>query len=1408
MKTMRKPILLIAVTLAAAVCIVLLSTLFWIKSNHGLQWVQSRINTTIPGKITIEAHRLSLLGPSLDLYGVSLHDPQGLALAGFTHLSVGLDWWALWRREIRLESILLQDPWTDLAVDEAAGLNLMTALMPPAEQKKPVTTTPDSDGLPFNIVCESIQLTDGRFTFTPSDDTIRLEATGITLGADGNLMARSGNLELVVDSVRFSSDATRPQPARITLKARLDGDELRISALDVISGQTTLRFSGSANDLYDTPKIDSDLSVDSRLAELKSIFNLAGDYGGPVNAKLSLKGPVANPDARLVLTVGNGRIAGQPLDRGDLSIGLKDRQLTIEPASLRLADGTLALNGTVNLREAFPAGFLTPPDDTHTIAYHLNLVPDIPDLSPWLQGFVDISGATTGRISLSGNGVIPSEISARLTIKGSGQNLLAPGMAQPINADVNLSAQMDHGTIAIPRLDADADGVELFGDGRYQMNDGALAGNLSLTADDLSRVLAVAGIPSVNGACSAALTVDGSLSRPQFWLNLTSNNLKVDTYTLGDIIVEASMDHNGRLDLTTLNLKNQDSRIEGHGRLRLLADGGGIDSTFGNSLELVLKNVSAADFMPAPPIDGTLSGRLRLDGQLESLTGKLSLNAAALKADTATIGDVVTRLRLENGTIIVDRLHLQNRDSTLTATGNIQLLTPGTLSPLQDPTFKFSAGSDHFDPGHFVDMASGDFTFNSEVTGSFKTPVGVVTLAGRQAILAGQPVETLSLDARFADQRLWIDRLIASAAPGEQIAGSGWLGLDKTLDLRLKTDGIAISRVQQLHDLFPGDGVLRASVSAQGRMENPDIDGQLTVSDIIVNQEVLEDFNLTFSLHDMQAKATGNLNFEIDAACDLRQGDVDAHLIFNRTETAAYFKAAGRPGFNGTLTGRVQAKGNIHDAANASVQVDLSALHLRFEEISLVQSDRISLQLAERKLSISDFTVALLSEGHLRLQGNASIGGHLDMAVDGRVPLAAAGVFSDELKNATGVIGLAGDISGEMTAPQFDARIDLENVGIPVPGLVQQLRNLSGSIHLTPDSIRIDSVEGFMGTGRIVVAGTIDHDHFEPVGIDLSINARSVPLEVPDTLAVRVNSNIQIKGKNRSAKARGEIILLEGVYDKDVNINLLQIASTATTRQRTVAPATKPMTIPYFDTVDLNIVIGHRQPFAVENNVAQLDIRPDLKINGTLANPIVSGRAQVRDGTVTFQRRNFDVKRGIIDFVNPYRTEAEIDIESEAEIRTWRINLSIKGTLDNLNITLTSVPTETEADILSLILFGRTARELTAGEGGSQRTTSQIMADMLADTLGDDLKKRTGVDILQLETTDGIDQQDTGGIKVTVGKHLSDRMTVKYAIETINGETQQWAIMEYKLLERILVNGSQSSAGLFGAELVYRIEFR
>ena len=1260
-----------AIILIAIIFIGFFGILTWVKSTHGLQWVQSRINTTIPGRIHFKSHRLSLFFPQLDLYEAVLYDSRNKPLAGFSRFHVRINVLALLKKELRIENISLESPWTDLAIQENGELNLMAALS--SSHKKQEEGNLPHDGFlpPFNLVFSSISLTDGRATFKQGNENQHLEALGITLSSNGNLMAQSGKLDLEIPHIQFISSGIHPEPVNIKLRANLEDGHLSIPTLTLTSGKTVMQLSGTADGFPQETSIDAALSITSRLSDISKMMDLAGGYEGAIAADFNIKG----------------------------------------------------------------------------------------------------------------KGLSTSDFFATINLEAKGRDLTAPGMKKPINADATLTVQLDPGGISISHMDATSGGTRLNMEGRFQLRDRSLDGKMSLTADDLSQIPAVAGIAPVSGAVNAAATVSGNLSRPQFSAELSSTDLKIDTYTLGDLSIAAIMDQNGRLDLTTLTLQNKGSHIRGSGQIRMLTDKGGIDPEFENSLHLTLENISTDDFAIAFPFTGTFDGRLQLDGPLDSLTGDLSVTGKALAMEFATIGNVDTRLRLENGTVFAEQVHLSNQDSTLTATGSIQLLAPGTIRPMENPTFTFTAQSNYFDPAHFIDSVKGTFTFNGELSGSLKKPAGQIALTGRQINLAGQPMEELSIDARIDEQRLWVNRLSVAVAPAEQFEVGGWLDMDRTMNLHLKSEGVLVSHIHRLKEIFPGDGLLGVDIAAKGNLKNPDIDGSVTVTDIKVNNEAMEDIQLAFNLHDMQAKVSGNLNFEMEASCDLKQGDFDARFLFDRTETAAYFNAAGLPDFQGTVTGQVKAAGNLNRFTHASVNVDMDEVHLLHKKKIFLHSGKFMARLEDQIISIPEIEATLLSSGRLRIKGKAQIDGPINMAFEGRIPLEAGAVFSDVLADAEGTIALEGRLSGNTSSPEYDAGIDLEKIGMTVPGIVQQLHDLNGSIHLNTKRIRIKKFSGFLDTGSFSMMGNIDHDNFEPVSIDIKINTRSLPIEVPDTLSVLINGDLSVLGKNRLANAKGTIILLEGLYYKDVNINLLQIASTATSRKRAIAPESKPITIPFFDTINLDIAVEHRQPFEIQNNLADLAISPDLSIGGSLANPIVSGRAQVRNGTVTFQRKEFNVKKGVIDFINPYKTEADIDIESEAEIRSRKINLALEGSMDNLKITLTSVPAETEADILSLILFGRTTRELTSGEGGSNRTTNQIMAEMIADTLGDDIKKKTGIDILELETTDSSEDNDSGGMKVTLGKHLSDRMIVKYAIETINGETKQWAIMEYKLFE-------------------------
>ena len=63
------------------------------------------------------------------------------------------------------------------------------------------------------------------------------------------------------------------------------------------------------------------------------------------------------------------------------------------------------------------------------------------------------------------------------------------------------------------------------------------------------------------------------------------------------------------------------------------------------------------------------------------------------------------------------------------------------------------------------------------------------------------------------------------------------------------------------------------------------------------------------------------------------------------------------------------------------------------------------------------------------------------------------------------------------------------------------------------------------------------------------------------------------------------------------------------------------------------------------------------------------------------------VKKGVVDFIDPYRINPEINIEGEAKIRDWDVFLTISGTPEDLRFKLTSDPHEEHGDIVSLLVL-------------------------------------------------------------------------------------------------------------------------
>ncbi|MDL2268476.1 translocation/assembly module TamB domain-containing protein [Desulfosarcina sp. OttesenSCG-928-A07] len=1410
-----KRILLWGVLPCTGVLILAISVgMLWINSNSGKNWIQAQVNAAIPGTLAIGRHHLSLFSPALSLEEVTLRDTEGKALAGFLRFSIRIAVLPLLKKEVRVMDLTLTDPWADLVMDDE-GLTLVGALVAPSDDKTPEEPDDGEFSLPVNINCQKLYIGKGRITFDIPADDLHASVNGLTITADGNFAARKGHLEIDVDQVDFKQADMAPHPIHIRLKTQMDGKTFSVSNCSITTGQTALTLTASADDVETgDPDLSGQLTLESDLAELAAVLGLGSDYTGILKAAFSIKGRASNPNADFTASMAQGRVSGWTMDQADLDIHLKDRQITLGPVVWKLAGGTIRLDGTADLRDAFPAGFLSADRYLDKAVYALALNPVIPRIKPWLAPVISITGGLEGHLSFFGKGIDPQTADARLSLEVKGKEILAPGMTHPLqNMNLFLNAQLTDGSLTLSRLEGATDDLSFDGKGHFQMPDPekpdqSLGAAFSLHTEDISRTLAMLGLPEAKGAAHITLDADGSLSHPTASVTVKTQNLSADAYTVGDLTLVARMGSDGIVHLERLGLVNKDAKIEGSGRFRLRMDHGDLDPDFDTLLDLALSRVSLSAFMKTPPVDGRFDSKLHVSGPLTDLAGQLTLFGSGIQKDTFAIGDLTARLRLKKGALHVDQFLLKNGASTVTLAGTSQVLVPGTIEPTKDPTFDLAAKTNQFDPAAFTPMVKGLLSLDAALSGSVSDPLGKVALTGTGLDVAGQPLSAVNLDARFKDKKIWLDTLTISVTDDEAVSASGWMELDKRFSLQLATPGIDLSHIAPLQAQVAAKGLLKMDLRAQGTLAAPSADGNLLLSGIRFNDVEMKDIRLDLSLHDQVARITGDLNFLLDARYHLDKGDFDASLQFDRTDTAPWFQILGRPEINGTFSGQINASGNANHPADASAKVDIRDLALFFMKQPLVSADRIALGLSDKTLSIPEMNLSLLSAGHLRLSGDARISkenpadSNINASIDARLPVSAASLFSTELTGARGALVLEGRVAGKISQPSVSAKLDLDQISMTLPVLGQKLHNLTGSINATDSAILVDAVKGRLDSGSFKMGGKVAHNNFAPTDINLTLDASALPIEVPDTLSALVNTSIRVRGKNGAATVRGDVVLLEGSFYRDIKLNLLKMA---TTRQRAVSPASAPASLPYFDTVTLNIGVSHRQPFLVENNLASMEINPDLKIGGTLAAPVVSGRAQISNGTVYFQKKPFAIKKGIIDFVNPYKTVPEINIESTAVIRERTITLTLEGPPDNFKLKLASVPEETDSDILSLILFGRIARELTSG-GGSQQSTAQMMAEMIADTFGDDIKERTGIDILQVNASGN--SGDETDMTVTVGKHLSRRMTVKYAVESKNGDVTQRAIAEYKLLENFLLSGFQDTEGVYGTELVFRVEFR
>jgi len=233
----------------------------------------------------------------------------------------------------------------------------------------------------------------------------------------------------------------------------------------------------------------------------------------------------------------------------------------------------------------------------------------------------------------------------------------------------------------------------------------------------------------------------------------------------------------------------------------------------------------------------------------------------------------------------------------------------------------------------------------------------------------------------------------------------------------------------------------------------------------------------------------------------------------------------------------------------------------------------------------------------------------------------------------------------------------------------------------------------------------------------------------------------------------------------------------------------------------LAVTIRIAQDASVRRSDANIALGGELGLAKARAEPLrVTGQVRLLRGWFEFQGRHFEIKEGTITLGGGTPPEPVFDVTAGYRTPGYRITVHITGSADKPNLVFTSDPPLEQADILSVLLFGKPARELGRGQSlALQQQALQIATGYVVPELRTSVMNVLGLDTLEVAFPD---RTEAPG-QVRVGRYVAQDVLISLGQE-FGSRVAQVVGIEYAVGTNVSVRASTSTRGASALDLIWQ----
>jgi translocation and assembly module TamB len=301
----------------------------------------------------------------------------------------------------------------------------------------------------------------------------------------------------------------------------------------------------------------------------------------------------------------------------------------------------------------------------------------------------------------------------------------------------------------------------------------------------------------------------------------------------------------------------------------------------------------------------------------------------------------------------------------------------------------------------------------------------------------------------------------------------------------------------------------------------------------------------------------------------------------------------------------------------------------------------------------------------------------------------------------TGRLEAQGTLKGPITSPAADAVIKLTDAEFAPDFDMPSLRGLNLEAAVKPEALNVRSLTGELGGAPFELSGSWKLSAGSGPETDLRLHGENLLLYRSESLRLRANTDLTLKGPLERLELAGEVAVTDGRFSK--NFGALEGFAAASKSGSAKGFQLFSIQEPPLRDMRFNVRMTAKKPFLLRNNLLRGSVRPNLVLAGTGEIPLLTGNVYVESTRLYLPAGHLQLESGLVRFDKADPDRPLLDLIGTATMLGYDITAVIQGPYDEPVITLSSIPPLPNEDLLMLLLAGQPPKSSTARSNATRQ---------------------------------------------------------------------------------------------------------